>query len=167
MSGLPSVAMITKPRIFLSWFFITFVFSHGRIWWLVPFAPQRPVPQRDNHQNSFWTALRIRQILAPADYFLLPKAKSHLKGRLSDSISDIRDKYTKHRCKGRHLQWHPEAVWPCKPVCTVTRDLSRKLNNKSVISFTQILFIMPVLKLSRHTVYSLNTNPPVHVPISH
>jgi transposase len=26
--------------------------------------------------------------LAPADYFLFPKVKSHLKGRLSDSISD-------------------------------------------------------------------------------
>jgi hypothetical protein len=28
----------------------------------------------------------------------------------------------------------------------------RKLNNKSVISFTQILFIMPVLKLSRRLI---------------
>ena len=27
--------------------------------------------------------------LAPADYFLFPKVKSHLKGRLFDSISDI------------------------------------------------------------------------------
>ena len=26
---------------------------------------------------------------APADYFLFPKVKSHLKGRLFDSISDI------------------------------------------------------------------------------
>jgi len=38
-------------------------------------------------------------------------------------------------------------------VCTVRRDVCRKLNNKSVISFTQILFIMPVIKLSRSTVY--------------
>jgi hypothetical protein len=28
-----------------------------------------------------------------------------------------------------------------------------KLNNKNFISFSQILFIMPVLKLSRRTVY--------------
>jgi len=33
------------------------------------------------------------------------------------------------------------------------KDLCRKLNNKSVISFTQILFIMPVLIRSRSTVY--------------
>ena len=38
-------------------------------------------------------------------------------------------------------------------MCTVRRDVCRKLNNKSVISFTHILFIMPVLKLSRRTVY--------------
>jgi hypothetical protein len=37
-------------------------------------------------------------------------------------------------------------------VCTVRRDVCRKLNNKSVISFTQILFIVPVLTLSRRTV---------------
>jgi len=64
-----------------------------------------------------------------------------------------RDKYIKHHRKGRLLQRHPEAVWPCKCVCTVTRDLRQKLNNKSVISFTQTPFIMPVLKLSRRTVY--------------
>ena len=39
-------------------------------------------------------------------------------------------------------------------MCIVTRDLCRKLNNKNVISFMQILFIMPVLKLSRRTVYN-------------
>ena len=32
--------------------------------------------------------------LAPADYFLLPKVKSHLKGRLFDSISDIQKALT-------------------------------------------------------------------------
>jgi len=32
--------------------------------------------------------------LAPADYFLFPKAKSHLKGRLFDSISDIQKAVT-------------------------------------------------------------------------
>jgi len=34
-------------------------------------------------------------------------------------------------------------------------DVCQKLSNKSVISFTQILFIKPVLKLSRRTVYIL------------
>jgi len=50
--------------------------------------------------------------LTPADYFLFPKVKSHLKGRIFDSISDIQNryKYIKHHCKGRHLQRHPEAV---------------------------------------------------------
>jgi len=66
---------------------------------------------------------------------------------------DSRDMYIKHHCKGRLLQRHPEAIWPCKSVCTVTRDLCRKLSNKSVISFAQILFITPVIKLSRRTVY--------------
>ena len=42
------------------------------------------------------------------------------------------DKHTKHHCKRRLLQRHPEAVWPCKSVCTVTRGLRRKLNNKNV-----------------------------------
>ena len=32
--------------------------------------------------------------LAPADYFLFPKVKSHLKGRLFDSISDIQKAVT-------------------------------------------------------------------------
>ena len=32
--------------------------------------------------------------LAPADYFLFPKVKSHLKGRLFDSISDIQTAVT-------------------------------------------------------------------------
>ena len=94
--------------------------------------------------------------LAPADYFLFPKVKSQLKGGslwLDFGHPECRDKYSKHHCKGRLLQRHPEAVWPWKSVCTVRRDVCRKLNNKSVISFTQILFIMPVLKLSRRTVY--------------
>ena len=69
---------------------------------------------------------------------------------------ESRDIYIKHHCKGRLLQRHPEAVWPCKSVCTVRRDVCRKLNNKSDISFTQILFIMPVLKLTRLTVYVEN-----------
>jgi len=32
--------------------------------------------------------------LAPADYFLFPKVKSHLKGHLFDSISDIQKAVT-------------------------------------------------------------------------
>jgi len=51
--------------------------------------------------------------LAPADYFLLRKVKSHLKGRLFDSYfghPESCDKYIKHHCKGRLLQRHPEAV---------------------------------------------------------
>jgi len=94
--------------------------------------------------------------LAPTDYFLFPKVKSQLEGaplRLDFGHPESRDRYTKHHCKGRLLQRHPEAVWPCKSVCKVTRDLCRKLNNKSDIPFRQIIFIMPVLKLSRRTVY--------------
>jgi len=86
----------------------------------------------------------------------VPKSEIPLEGAplwLDFGHPDSRDKYIKHYCKGRLLQRHPEAVWPCKSVCTVTGDLCRKLNNKSVISFTQILFIMPVLKLSIRTVY--------------
>ena len=68
--------------------------------------------------------------LAPADYFLFPKVKSHLKRCLFDSISDIQkssDKYIKHHCKGGLLQSHPETVWPCKSVCRVRRDVCQKL----------------------------------------
>ena len=95
--------------------------------------------------------------LAHADYFLFRKVKSHLKGAslwFNFGHPESRDKYVKHHCKGRFLQRDPEAVWPCKSVCTVRRDVCRKINNKSVISFTQILFVMPVLKLSRRTVYN-------------
>jgi len=86
----------------------------------------------------------------------VPKSEIPLEGAplwLNFGHPDSRDKYIKHQCKGRLLQRHPEAVWSCKSVCTVTRDLCQKLNNNSVISFTQILFIMPVIKLSRCTVY--------------
>jgi hypothetical protein len=62
----------------------------------------------------------------------------------------------KVHCKGRLLQRYPDAVWPCKSVCTVRRDVCRNLNNKSLISFTHTLFIMPVLNLSRHTVYTVD-----------
>ena len=85
----------------------------------------------------------------------VPKSENPLEGAtlwLDFGHPESRDKYIKHHCKGRLLQRHPEAVRPCKSVCTVRSDVCRKLNNKSVISFTQILFIMPVVKLSRLTV---------------
>jgi len=86
----------------------------------------------------------------------VPKSEIPLEGAslwLDFGHPDSRDKYIKHHCKGRLQQRHPEAVWPCKSVCTVRRDVCRKINNKSANSFTQMLFIMPVLKLSRRTVY--------------
>jgi len=97
--------------------------------------------------------------LEPADYFLFQKVKSHLKGPLWLDFGhpESRDKYIKHHCKGRLLQRHPEAVWPCKSVCTVRGDECRKLNNKIVIYFKQILFIMSVLKLSRRIVFNLGS----------
>jgi len=45
------------------------------------FLAQRKVPVLDHPQYS--------PDLAPADYLLFPKVKSHLKGHLFDSISDI------------------------------------------------------------------------------
>ena len=92
--------------------------------------------------------------LAPANYFLFPKVESHLNGRLFDSISGIQKAMTSMLntiakddfCTGI------QELYDRANLCTVRRDVCRKLNNKSVISFMQILFIMPVLKLSRRTV---------------
>jgi len=133
------------------------------IWWLVPFARQRPVPQRDNCQAVFgptksdcaWPPSVFTRY-STCWLLFVPKSEIPLEGAslwLDFSHPESRDKYIKHHCKGRLLQRHPEAVWLCKSVWIVRRDVCRKLNNKSVISFTQILFITPVLKLSRHTVY--------------
>jgi len=47
-----------------------------------------------NKKSLFSTTLRYSPDLAPADYFLFPKVKSHLKGRLFDSISDIQTAMT-------------------------------------------------------------------------
>jgi len=140
------------------------------IWWLVPFARQHPIPQRDNRQ----VVLAQRKVTARPPYIFarfstcwllfVPKSEIPLEGVslwLDFGHPESRDNYIKDHCKGRLLQRHPEAVWPCKFVCTVRRDVCRKLNNKSVISFMQILFIMPVLKLSRYTVYI--TQPPTYV----
>jgi len=135
------------------------------IWWLVPFARQRPVPQRDNRQVVFGPTksdcARPPSVFARFStcwLLFVPKSEIPLEGAphwLDFRHPDNRDKYIKHHCKGRLLQRHPEAVWPCRSVCTVTRDLCRKLNNKSVISFTQILFIIPVIKLSRRTLCNM------------
>ena len=131
------------------------------IWLLVPFARQHPVPQRDNRQAVFGPTRS--DCARPPSVFALfstcwlpfvPKNEIPLEGAslwLDFGHPESRDKYIKHHCKGRLPQRHPEAVWPCKSVCTVRRDVFRKLNNKSVISFSHILFIMPVLKLSRRT----------------
>ena len=86
----------------------------------------------------------------------VPKSEIPLEGAplwLVFGHPDSRDRFIKHHCKERLPQRHPESEWPCKSVCTVTRDLCRKPNSKSVISFKQILFTMPVLNLSRRTVY--------------
>jgi len=71
---------------------------------------------------------------APADYSLFQKVKSHLKGRLFDSVSDIQTAMTStlNTISKDDFCRHPEAVRPCRSVCTVNRDLCRKLNNKSV-----------------------------------
>ena len=98
---------------------------------------------------------------------LVPKSEIPLEGAslgLDFGHPESRDKYIKHHCKRRLLQRNPEAVWRCKSVCTVRRDVYRKLNNKSVISFTQILFIMPVPKLSRRTVYDFKAK--AELPLS-
>jgi hypothetical protein len=50
------------------------------------FLAQRKVPVLDHPHYS--------PDLAPADYFLFLKVKSHLKGRLFDSISDIQKAVT-------------------------------------------------------------------------
>ena len=82
--------------------------------------------------------------------------KSHLKGRLFDSISDIQKAVTSTLntiAKGSFYEGI-QKLYDHANLCTVRRDVCQKLNNKSVISFMQILFIMPVLKLNRRTVYA-------------
>ena len=127
------------------------------------FARQRPFPQRDNRQAVFGPTksdcARPPSIFARfRTCWLLFVPKSEIPLELASLWLDFGhpescDKYIKHHYKGQLLQRHPEAVWACKSVCTVRSDVCRKLNNISVISFTQLLFITPVLKLSRCTVY--------------
>ena len=97
--------------------------------------------------------------LAPAGYFLFPKVKSHLKGCLFDSFPDIQKAVTSTSNTTAKDDFYKgiQKLFDRANLCVqLTRDLCRKLNNKSVISFTQILLIMPVPKLSRHTVYGGN-----------
>ena len=94
------------------------------------FLVQRKVTVLDH--RPYWPDL------APADYFLFQKVKSHLEGRLFDSISDIQKAVTSTLnttakddfCKGI------QKLYDCTGLCTVTRDLCRKLNN-NVVSFTK------------------------------
>jgi histone-lysine N-methyltransferase SETMAR len=85
--------------------------------------------------------------LTPADYFLFPKVKSHLKGCLFDSISDIQKAVTSTLNTTAKDDFYKDIqkLYDRANLCV--------LNNKSVISFMQILFIMPVLKLNGHSVY--------------
>jgi len=60
----------------------------------------------------------------------VPKSEIPLEGSslwLDFGHPESRDKYIKHHCKGRLLQRHPEAVWPCKSVCAVRKEVCRKL----------------------------------------
>ena len=119
--------------------------GHVWIWWLVPFARRRPVPQRDNRQAVFCPTksdcARPPSVFARfSTCWLIFVPKSEIPLWLDFGHPESRDKYIKHHCKGRLRQRHSEAVWPCKSVCTVRKDVCRKVNNKSVISFRQILF---------------------------
>jgi hypothetical protein len=96
--------------------------STGRvwIWWLVPFARQRPVPQRDNRQAVFGPMKS--DCAQPPSVFagfstcwllFVPRSEIPLEGASLWLISlhpESRDKYIKHNCKVRLLQRHPEAV---------------------------------------------------------
>jgi len=99
--------------------------------------------------------------LAPADYFLFRKVKSHLKGRLFDSHSDIQKAATSTLNTTAKDEFYKSIqLYDCANLYVQLEGMDgcRKLNNKSVISFMQILFIMPVLKLSRCTVYIVTMN---------
>jgi len=113
--------------------------GHMWIWWLVPFARQRPVPQRDNRPAVFGPTkndcARPPSVFAKFSTCWLLLSEIRLEWVplwLDFGHPDSRDNSNKHHCKGRLLQRHPEAVGPCKSVCKVTRDLCQKLNNKSV-----------------------------------
>ena len=160
VAGLQSVAMTTMSRRFLSCCFKTVTFAknasrrcehwqgHSEKYCSWRFAKTEDLfalystlfditwqSSSSLWPNEKWlcsTILRIRQIYHCWLLFV-PKSEIPLEGAhlwLVSGHPESRDKYIKHHCKGRLLQGHPEAVWPYKSVCTVTRDLCRKLNNK-------------------------------------
>jgi len=92
--------------------------------------------------------------LAPADYFLFSKMKSHLKGRLFDSISDIQTAVTSTLNTTAKDDFYKDIqkLYDVQICVYSYKGSVSKTKQKSVISFTQILFIKPVLKLSRRTV---------------
>ena len=95
-------------------------------------------------------------VLAPADYFLFPKVKSHLKGCLYDAISDIQTAVTSTLNTTAKDDFYKgiQKLYDHANLCVQLHGIYvKKLNNNSVISSMQILFIMPVIKLSRRTVY--------------
>jgi hypothetical protein len=126
----------------------------SRDWFLLHNAPSHNVTIVKQflaqEKGLCWTRFRTCWLL------FFPKSEIPLKGVSLDSISDIQKAVTSTLntfANDDFLQRHPKAVWLCKYVCTVGKYVCRKLNNKSVISFKQILFITPVLKLSKRTVY--------------
>jgi len=87
--------------------------------------------------------------LAPADYFLFRKVKSHLKGRLFDSILDIQKAVTSTLNTIAKDDFYKgiQKLYDCANLCVQLEGMYvEKLNNKSVISFTQILFYNASLK---------------------
>ena len=92
--------------------------------------------------------------LAPADYLLFQKVKSHLRGCPSDSISDIQTAATSTLNTTAKDDFYKviQKLYGCGNRCVQLQGICQKLNNKIVISFTQILFIMPEIKFSRCTV---------------
>ena len=98
--------------------------------------------------------------LAPVDYFLFPKVKSCLKGRLFVSISDIQKAVTStlNTIAKDDFYKSTQKLYDRANQCVQLEGMYvEKLNIKNVISFTQIHFMMPVLKLSRRTVHTLPT----------
>jgi len=63
--------------------------------------------------------------LAPADYFLFPKVKSHLNGHLFDLILDIQKAMTSTLNTIAKDDFYKgiQKLYDCKSVCTVRRDV--------------------------------------------
>jgi hypothetical protein len=96
--------------------------------------------------------------LAFVDYFLLPKVKLHLKGRLFDSISGIQKTVTStlNPIAKDDFNKDIKKLYDRENLCIQLEGMYvGNYKIKIVISFTQILFIMPDLNLSRRTVYNV------------